>query len=381
MGGTGCVCGGFHFTMLRSSSRDGSDQPAEGVVRAASWFENAAAQLCRTTPETIAEEQEDMEPQPPSAIQGAAGKWLCGAGAFHSLIAVPGVGVLTCGTPTEQPIEDGAAGAEGGGGAEGSASGAAAVVTRMTRLHRLLPPSPPLHALVAARLLPQRRRHGPDGSISGGIHPSTGSMRALTHVALPGWDPLVEPIVQIDAGHAHSLAVTSGGRLFSWGSNEFAQLGRGPVVSLDSRTANRAHEPAQVRISNAADGGGESLPVRLVAAGGYHSLLITWSGEVWSFGSNSHGQLARPVLLAEQATTPEGGGGGSTDMSTSHVQPRQVRLPAAARGSSTIAIAAGLRHSVLLLKSVPYAHLVIIRTGSSAGCPQSSQHLRRVPSG
>ena len=38
-------------------------------------------------------------------------------------------------------------------------------------------------------------------------------------------------------------------------------------------------------------------------------------------------------------------------MSTSHVQPRQVRLPAAARGSSTIAIAAGLRHSVLLLKS------------------------------
>ena len=180
-------------------------------------------------------------------------------------------------------------------------------------------------------------------------------MRALTHVALPGWDPLVEPIVQIDAGHAHSLAVTSGGRLFSWGSNEFAQLGRGPVVSLDSRTANRAHEPAQVRISNAADGGGESLPVRLVAAGGYHSLLITWSGEVWSFGSNSHGQLARPVLLAEQAKTATtyggGGGGGTTDMSTSHVQPRQARLPAAARGSSTIAIAAGLRHSVLLLKS------------------------------
>ena len=95
------------------------------------------------------------------------------------------------------------------------------------------------------------------------------------------------------------------------------------------------------------------MPVRLVAAGGYHSLLITWSGEVWSFGSNSHGQLARPVLLAEQAKTAATteGGGSTTDMSTLHVQPRQVRLPAAARGSSTIAIAAGLRHSVLLLKS------------------------------
>ncbi len=37
-------------------------------------------------------------------------------------------------------------------------------------------------------------------------------------------------VVQIAAGEDHCLALTSGGRLFAWGSNQFGQLGLGPNI-------------------------------------------------------------------------------------------------------------------------------------------------------
>ena len=44
--------------------------------------------------------------------------------------------------------------------------------------------------------------------------------------------------------------------------------------------------------------------MRAIAAGAYHTLLATTSGQLWSVGANSHGQLARPVapFLPSDAT-------------------------------------------------------------------------------
>ncbi len=95
-------------------------------------------------------------------------------------------------------------------------------------------------------------------------------------------DPLLEPAVVADvpeivaaaAGRAHSLALGVDGHVYSWGSNEYGQLG-------DGTTEDRA-APAQV--SGLAN-------VVAIAAGQEHSLALDARGRVWAWGSNSDAQV------------------------------------------------------------------------------------------
>jgi hypothetical protein len=117
------------------------------------------------------------------------------------------------------------------------------------------------------------------------------------------------------------------------------------VPAFGSADATRAFEPNELIVQQIGQqaaatsegeqgaGGGATLPVRMVAAGGYHSLLLTDGGVAWSFGCNSHGQLARPIPDA------------------AHMGPRPMRLPLSHATERVVGLAAGLRHSVLLLGS------------------------------
>lgn len=101
------------------------------------------------------------------------------------------------------------------------------------------------------------------------------------------------PFEAVQLGHDHALAVLEGGRaVISWGaSNEFGQLGHGPSIAARVR-------PAVVPLSG--------VPVKQVACGEFHSLVLTVQGEVFSFGSNAHGALglgkrgAEPLPQAER---------------------------------------------------------------------------------
>ena len=208
---------------------------------------------------------------------------------------------------------------------------------------------------------------GGGGRTSSSSQPSGGEgvPGALSRVDLPiDYSAADDPIVALGAGHAHSVALTRGGRVFTWGSNEFGQLGWAPIPSARGAPADSAMPAGELRLAlaragtsdagppdappGAAEppppppGGGEeasvgieaSVPVRQIAVGAYHNLLVSASGEAWSFGSNSHGQLARP--------TPHGA-------ASARAEP--IRLPLSHHGQAVKAVAAGLRHSVLLLAS------------------------------
>lgn len=68
-----------------------------------------------------------------------------------------------------------------------------------------------------------------------------------------------------------------GGALFTWGRNTHGQLG---VGSQDPLISN----PQLVK-------GLQGIPLAQIAAGGAHSVVVSLSGAVYSWGKNNFGQL------------------------------------------------------------------------------------------
>ncbi|XP_055967110.1 probable E3 ubiquitin-protein ligase HERC6 [Sorex fumeus] len=93
-------------------------------------------------------------------------------------------------------------------------------------------------------------------------------------------------IIQVSCGDHHSLALTEGGQLFSWGSNSHGQLG------LEKKDLFQA-EPSPVLSL-------QGVPLAQVAAGGAHSFALSLSGTAFGWGSNCAGQLA----LSDQNAGP-----------------------------------------------------------------------------
>ncbi|XP_050536005.1 probable E3 ubiquitin-protein ligase HERC4 isoform X1 [Daktulosphaira vitifoliae] len=86
-------------------------------------------------------------------------------------------------------------------------------------------------------------------------------------------------IVQISCGYRHCLALTNHGELYSWGSNEFGQLGLGSNI-----TSINVSKPTLIKSLI-------GLPISFITCGGYHSFVISKSGAVYGWGKNTFGQL------------------------------------------------------------------------------------------
>ncbi|XP_053176238.1 probable E3 ubiquitin-protein ligase HERC6 [Scomber japonicus] len=89
--------------------------------------------------------------------------------------------------------------------------------------------------------------------------------------------PLPVPVIQVACGNSHSLALTRGGDVFSWGLNSHGQLGLGKKVSLQ-------YTPVLVCALS-------GVPVTQISAGANHTLFLTLSGLVYCCGANKEGQL------------------------------------------------------------------------------------------
>lgn len=110
-----------------------------------------------------------------------------------------------------------------------------------------------------------------------------------------------EAPVAVAAGERHACAVTSGGAVACWGSNEAGQLGAAPDAGGPTPMVALAT-------------GAAALPARstapTVAPGGLHTCAITAAQGVRCWGSNASGQLGAPggpgpvtVALAGAGTT------------------------------------------------------------------------------
>jgi alpha-tubulin suppressor-like RCC1 family protein len=133
--------------------------------------------------------------------------------------------------------------------------------------------------------------------------------RSLTNRTRPVQVSFTAPaplVVEVTAGHYHSLAADSVGNAWAWGRNNNGQLGDGTTLKRTS--------PVRV---------GSLTSVHLLAGGRDHSLALKNDGTVWAWGSNAFGQL----------------GDGTTTRRLSPVQVLGLTRP-------VIAIAAGREHSL-----------------------------------
>jgi alpha-tubulin suppressor-like RCC1 family protein len=87
-------------------------------------------------------------------------------------------------------------------------------------------------------------------------------------------------VAAVAAGREHSLALLNNGTVMAWGRNANGQLG-------NSTTTN---SPAPVQVVGPS-GAGALSDVVAIAAGGAHSLAVRADGSVWAWGSNGSGQL------------------------------------------------------------------------------------------
>jgi alpha-tubulin suppressor-like RCC1 family protein len=83
-------------------------------------------------------------------------------------------------------------------------------------------------------------------------------------------------IIDICCGERHSLALTNSGEVYAWGDNELGQIGNGKCSGCQFK-------PIKVN--------GIDEKVIMISCGYYHSMALTESGRVLSWGSNDVGQL------------------------------------------------------------------------------------------
>src|SRR5690349_17347399 len=82
--------------------------------------------------------------------------------------------------------------------------------------------------------------------------------------------------IQISCGGHHSLLLNEDGLVFSFGKNEYGQLGLG----------NKIDQTTPQLITSL-----ENIRIKKISCGRDHSLLLSEDGLIYSFGFNQFGQL------------------------------------------------------------------------------------------
>lgn len=125
-------------------------------------------------------------------------------------------------------------------------------------------------------------------------------------------------IIQIAAGSDHSIALASDGTVYTWGRNDYGQLGNGSFIGSIT-------EPVAVNTSGVLSG----KTIIQIAAGYYHSIALASDGTVYTWGDNTYGQL---------------GNGNNTKSNV----PVAVRTVGVLNGKTIVKIASGSDHSIAL---------------------------------
>lgn len=119
--------------------------------------------------------------------------------------------------------------------------------------------------------------------------------------------PSSSPIIQIACGLHHTVVLTAAGEAFTFGSNQYGQLGTGDLQPITS--------PVQVKIPCLAS---------QVAAGSNHTVILSQKGIVYTFGNYQKGQLGR--LPSETNLTPSNLNDYQTPESASTIMAQRQRF-------------------------------------------------------
>ena len=115
----------------------------------------------------------------------------------------------------------------------------------------------------------------------------------------------ISDVLAVAAGVTHTVALKSDGTVWAWGYNYYGQLGNGNNTN--------SNVPVQANISD----------VVAITAGGHHTVALKSDGTAWTWGWNYYGQL-----------------GNSTNTDNN--------VPVQANISGVVAVAAGVTHTVAI---------------------------------
>ncbi len=104
-----------------------------------------------------------------------------------------------------------------------------------------------------------------------------------------------KPVRDIACGQDFTLAVTRGGELVSWGFGRWGQLADGQMRHMKSPPSATTRKPFA---------GGGATHLRQLTCGDHHCLALMDGGAVWSWGSNSNGQLGNASLMPRAEPVP-----------------------------------------------------------------------------
>ncbi len=134
-----------------------------------------------------------------------------------------------------------------------------------------------------------------------------------------GGKGVLKHVVAISAGSSHTVALTSDGTVWAWGSNSGGELGNG--------SNNDSPFPVQ---AVGVGGNGVLGNVVSICAGTNETIALSADGTVWAWGWNGNGQLGNGATLNSNLPTQVVGSGGTGAL------------------SNVIAIAAGTAHAAAL---------------------------------
>ena len=87
---------------------------------------------------------------------------------------------------------------------------------------------------------------------------------------------------KVVGGWNHFVALKANGEVWTWGYNNYGQLGLGNTISATTPTKTKLYDSEDTT---------QDVYVTDVAAGSYHTLVLKSDGTVWSAGYNAYGQL------------------------------------------------------------------------------------------
>ncbi|RMA46376.1 hypothetical protein CI603_04625 [Bifidobacterium sp. wkB338] len=134
--------------------------------------------------------------------------------------------------------------------------------------------------------------------------------------------------VQVGVNRGFIMALGTDGSVYTWGYNDYGQLGNGQSTGEGSTTY--AADPA--RVPDPKDTS-KAFKATQISAGGYHALTISQDGTAWAWGYNGWGQLGDGTI-------------------TSRPTPKQVGNPTDSSQPFQVAqISAGWVHSLAIDRS------------------------------
>ncbi|KAJ1069557.1 hypothetical protein K5549_006141 [Capra hircus] len=201
----------------------------------------------------------------------------------------------------------------------------------------------------------QEAEHGANrDETQAGLLPLLPCARAYVSPRPPFYRPLAPTLRarRLELGAEHALLLDAAGQVFSWGAGRHGQLGHG---TLEPEPEPRLLEALQ------------GLRMAEVAAGGWHSVCLSETGDIYIWGWNESGQLALPTKsLAEDGKTTAGEASGLDEDGSEvkrvsagedgapapfiAVQPFPALLDLSP-GSEAVKVSCGSRHTAVLTRT------------------------------